>query len=85
MLNKNIKLDDINEDTFENYLDTANIPSPDLIIRTSGEQRISNFLLWQLAYSEFYFCDVLWPDFNVDELHKALESYKNRNRRFGGI
>lgn len=85
LLNKNIKLDDINEDTFENYLDTANIPSPDLMIRTSGEQRISNFLLWQLAYSEFYFCDVLWPDFNVDELHKALESYKNRNRRFGGI
>lgn len=85
LLNKNIKLDDINENIFEKYLDTKNIPSPDLMIRTSGEQRLSNFLLWQLAYSEFYFCNVLWPDFNVNELHKALESYKNRDRRFGGI
>ena len=64
-------------------LDTADMPDPDLLIRTSGEERLSNFLLWQLAYSEFYFADVLWPDFNKDELVKAIEAYNGRDRRFG--
>lgn len=67
----------------ESELTTANLPPPDLFIRTSGEQRISNFLLWQLAYSELYFTDVLWPDFNAEELNKALDYYANRERRFG--
>lgn len=67
----------------ENTLATANLPLPDLFIRTSGEQRLSNFLLWQLAYSELYFSDVLWPDFNAEELYKALDYYANRERRFG--
>ena len=80
-----IKPDAINEEIFDNYLDTKNIPAPELMIRTSGEQRISNYLLWQLAYSEFYFTDVLWPDFNKDELIKAIEFYNSRDRRFGGI
>ena len=71
------------EEQFSSYLDTADIPDPDLIIRTSGEQRISNFLLWQIAYSEFYFTDTPWPAFNRDELEKALEYYRNRDRRFG--
>ncbi|MCR4792328.1 MAG: di-trans,poly-cis-decaprenylcistransferase [Lachnospiraceae bacterium] len=66
-------------------LDTAGMPDPDLLIRTCAEERISNFLLWQLAYSEFYFADVAWPDFNEAELDKALESYASRTRRFGGL
>lgn len=69
----------------ESYLDTAGIPDPDLLIRTSGEQRLSNFLLWQLAYAEFYFTDVHWPDFDGKELEKAIEAYNKRERRFGGI
>ena len=69
---------------FEKYLDTAGIPAPDLLIRTSGEQRLSNFLLWQLAYTEFYFTDVHWPDFSKEELIKACEAYSARDRRFGG-
>ena len=73
----------ITGDVFENYLDTAGIPDPDLMIRTSGELRISNFLLWQLAYTEFYFTDVAWPDFNRKELIKAIEKYNGRDRRFG--
>ncbi|MCF2642287.1 MAG: isoprenyl transferase [Lachnospiraceae bacterium] len=76
---------DISEETFEHYLDTKDIPDPDLLIRTSGEQRLSNFLLWQLAYSEFYFTDVPWPDFSPEELKKAVESYGNRERRYGGL
>ncbi|WP_321390452.1 undecaprenyl diphosphate synthase family protein [uncultured Desulfuromusa sp.] len=64
-------------------MDTGDIPEPDLLIRTSGEVRISNFLLWQTAYSEFYFTDVLWPDFNAAELRKALDDYRRRKRRFG--
>lgn len=80
-----VSLDDINEKTFNNYLDTAGIPDPDLLIRTSGEQRLSNFLLWQLAYSEFYFTEVFWPDFNKDELIKAIEFYNSRDRRFGAL
>ena len=75
----------IDEGLFETYLDTAGIPDPDLMIRTSGEQRLSNYLLWQLAYSEFYFTDVLWPDFTKEELVKAIEYYNGRERRFGGV
>lgn len=78
-------VDDISENLFAGYLDTKGIPDPDLLIRTSGEERLSNFLLWQLAYSEFYFTDVLWPDFNKKELQKAIEYYNNRDRRFGGV
>lgn len=77
--------EDITEDVFASYLDTAGIPDPDLLIRTSGEQRLSNYLLWQLAYSEFYFTDIPWPDFNKTELEKAIEQYNRRDRRFGGI
>ncbi|MBD5465593.1 MAG: isoprenyl transferase [Lachnospiraceae bacterium] len=73
----------ISEELFEGYLDTKGLPDPDLLIRTSGEQRISNFLLWQLAYTEFYFTDVLWPDFTKEELLKAVEAYANRDRRYG--
>lgn len=80
-----INLEDIDEALFTNYLDTKGIPDPDLLIRTSGEQRLSNFLLWQLAYTEFYFTDVLWPDFNKKELMKAVEYYNSRDRRFGRI
>ena len=81
----NLKKEDITEDTFKNYLDTKELPDPDLLIRTSGEERLSNFMLWQLAYTEFYFTDVLWPDFNKKELKKAIEYYNGRDRRFGGI
>ena len=72
-------------DVFEGYLDTKDLPDPDLLIRTSGEQRLSNYLLWQLAYSEFYFTDVPWPDFDEKELKKAIAEYENRDRRYGGI
>ncbi|MBU5459819.1 isoprenyl transferase [Anaerostipes sp. MSJ-23] len=82
---RNLKKEDITEDTFKNYLDTKELPDPDLLIRTSGEERLSNFMLWQLAYTEFYFTDVLWPDFNKKELKKAIEYYNGRDRRFGGI
>ena len=74
----------INEYLFKRYLDTSDIPDPDLLIRTSGELRISNFMLWQLAYTEMYFTDVYWPDFDKAELEKALEYYANRDRRYGG-
>lgn len=73
----------VTEKDFENYLYSAGVPDPDLIIRTSGELRISNFLLWQSAYSEFYFTNVLWPDFKKAELYKAIESFSTRNRRYG--
>jgi len=80
------KLDPANvtEDTITNALDTSGTPDPELLIRTSGEERISNFLLWQIAYSEFYFSEMLWPDFNKTELQKAIYYYQNRERRFGG-
>jgi undecaprenyl diphosphate synthase len=81
--NGELKPEDINEDTIEQELDTAGLPAPDLMIRTSGEQRISNFLLWQLAYSELYFTSVPWPDFDKNELAKAVEAYNNRDRRYG--
>lgn len=77
--------DSIDEKLFESYLDTAGVPAPDLIIRTSGEQRISNFLLWQCAYAELDFPQVLWPDFNKDSLIEAVRRYNNRDRRFGGV
>lgn len=73
------------EELFASYLDTAEIPDPDLLIRTSGELRLSNYLLWQLAYSELYVTDCLWPDFNKEELVKAIEHYNRRERRFGGV
>ena len=76
---------DIDETVLAGYLDTADIPDPDLLIRTSGEQRLSNYLLWQLAYSEFYFTDVPWPDFHKEELERAIEAYNKRDRRFGGL
>lgn len=75
----------VTEQDIENYLDTAGIPDPDLLIRTSGEQRLSNFLMWQLAYTEFYFTPVAWPDFNKEELVKAIEKYNERDRRYGGV
>jgi undecaprenyl diphosphate synthase len=77
--------EDISESVFSSYLDTRELPDPDLLIRTSGEQRLSNYLLWQLAYSEFYFTDVPWPDFHKKELELAVEAYNNRDRRFGGV
>ncbi|HPI99052.1 MAG TPA: polyprenyl diphosphate synthase, partial [Synergistales bacterium] len=75
----------ISEDTFRDYLYLPDVPDPDLIIRTSGELRLSNFWLWQSSYSEFYFTDVLWPDFNEDEFDRALGSYNKRNRRYGSV
>jgi undecaprenyl diphosphate synthase len=80
-----IEADQMDEAMFDSYLDTAGIPSPDLLIRTSGEQRLSNFLMWQLAYTEFYFTDVPWPAFSKEELVKAIEKYNDRDRRFGGV
>ncbi len=73
----------VTEEVFSSYLDTAGVPDPDLLIRTGGELRISNFLLWQLAYTEFYFTDTAWPAFDRDELMKAIEAYTDRDRRFG--
>ena len=75
----------VEEETISNYLDTAGIPDPDLMIRTSGELRLSNYLLWQLAYTEFYFTYVPWPDFKRGELVKAIEKYNERDRRYGGV
>ena len=80
-----IEAGEITEETISKELDTADIPDPDLLIRTCGEQRISNFLLWQLAYTEFYFTPVPWPDFNRAELEKAIDAYNGRERRFGGL
>ena len=79
-----ISKEDISEELISSYLDTKDLPDPDLLIRTSGELRVSNFLLWQIAYSEFYITDTLWPDFDKEELLKAIESYSHRQRRFGG-
>jgi undecaprenyl diphosphate synthase len=76
---------DVDEKLFADYLYTSGIPDPDLVIRPSGEYRLSNFLLWQSSYSEFWYSDVLWPDFNKEHLYQALRDYQNRNRRFGGI
>ncbi|MBO6014767.1 MAG: isoprenyl transferase [Oscillospiraceae bacterium] len=76
---------ELTEDSFSSYLYSAGIPDPELIIRTGGEKRVSNFLLWQCAYSEFYYTDVLWPDFGPEELEKALEAFRIRERRFGAV
>ena len=75
----------ITEDVFTRYLMTNNMPDPDLLIRTSGEIRLSNFMLWQLAYTELWFTDVLWPDFNETHLLDAIEGYQKRARRYGGV
>ncbi len=80
-----LSVDDISEELISSRLDTAELPDPDLLIRTSGEIRLSNYLPWQLAYSEFYFCDILWPDFNKEELKKAIDYYNGRDRRYGGV
>lgn len=77
--------EELTEEVFLRYLDTKDLPDPDLLIRTSGELRLSNYLLWQLAYSEFYFTGVTWPEFDEKELQKAVETYENRDRRYGGI
>jgi undecaprenyl diphosphate synthase len=81
--NGKIDVNEINKETFKNYLYTSEMPDPDLLIRTSGEYRISNFLLWQMAYTELYFTNVLWPDFTKNDLFKAIASYQKRERRFG--
>lgn len=81
--NNEITIDEINEENFKKYLFTHDMPDPDLLIRTSGEMRLSNFLLYQLAYTEFYFTDIMWPDFKLEELLTAIQSYQNRKRRFG--
>ena len=83
VLDGQLSVDDITEDTVSQSLTTASIPDPDLLIRTGGELRISNYLLWQIAYSELYFCDTFWPDFNEADLHKAIADYQHRQRRFG--
>ncbi len=80
-----LNADDINEETLSSYLDTKDVPDPDLLIRTSGEERLSNYLLWQLAYSEFYFSEVPWPAFSVKNLDEAIEEFNNRNRRYGNV
>ena len=80
-----ISVDDIGDDLISSHLSTKESPDPDLVVRTSGEQRLSNFLLWELAYSEFYFADIHWPDFDEKELQKAIFAYQSRDRRFGGI
>ena len=80
-----LKPEEITEECFSEYLDTVEVPDPDLLIRTSGEQRLSNYLLWQLAYTEFYFTEVPWPAFTKEELAKAIEKYNGRDRRYGGV
>jgi len=85
IVSKNVSLEHINEQLIANHLYTADMPDVDLLIRTAGELRISNFLLWQAAYAEFYFTPVLWPDFNRAEMNKALKAYRERKRRFGGL
>ncbi len=83
--NEKVKLEDIDDKLFKSYLSTAQIPDPELLIRTSGECRISNFLLWQIAYTELYFTDILWPDFTKENLFEAVYDFQNRERRFGKI
>lgn len=85
ILAEGVRPESLNVSMFANYLYTEDIPDPDLIIRTGGEQRLSNFLLWQAAYSEYYFTSVLWPDFDHTEVSQAINDYKSRQRRFGGI
>lgn len=80
-----LKADELTEEVFGSFLDTADLPDPDLVIRTSGEKRTSNFLIWQAAYAEYVFMDVLWPDFNADVLAEAIVEYNTRERRYGGV
>jgi undecaprenyl diphosphate synthase len=82
-IDQELNINDINEETISNYLSTRNMPDPELLIRTSGEYRISNFLLWQIAYTELYFTEVLWPDFKKEDLYKAIVDFQSRERRFG--
>lgn len=81
----NVNIDDVDEDMISEHLYTSGMPDPDILIRPSGELRISNFLIWQCAYSEFWFSDIFWPDFRIEHLHKAIVDYQNRSRRFGGV
>ncbi len=83
IIDDNLSSEEINESIFKQYLNTNNVPNPELLIRTSGEYRISNFLLWQIAYSELYFTDILWPDFRGKDLIEAIKNYQKRERRFG--
>ncbi len=83
--NGNISIDDVNEETISSHLYTCGMPDPDIVIRPSGEYRLSNFLIWQCAYSEFWFSNIYWPDFRIEHLHKAIIDYQNRDRRFGGL
>ena len=85
VVRNNLKIEEINTDTFESFLQTKGIPDPELMIRTSGEHRISNFMLWQLAYAEFHFTSVLWPDFRKEHFLTAIQDFQNRERRFGGL
>lgn len=85
IIGQGVRAEDVTEEYFSSQLDTSGVPSPDLIIRTSGEKRISNFLLWQAAYSELYFTDTLWPDFSREEFLVALHDYQSRERRFGSV
>ena len=85
VVRNNLKIEEINADTFEGFLQTKGIPDPELMIRTSGEHRISNFMLWQLAYAEFHFTSVLWPDFRGKHFLTAIQDFQNRERRFGGL
>jgi len=85
VVNNEISIESITENTISESLYTKNLPDPDLLIRTSGEQRISNFLLWQLSYTEFYFTDIFWPEFTPEELYKAILEYQKRSRRFGKV
>lgn len=85
VVNSELSAEQITDEVIASHLDTAGVPDPDLLIRTSAEQRISNFLLWQLSYSEFYFPEVLWPDFTKDDLEKAIDFYNSRERKFGGL
>ena len=84
-MEEGIRPDDITEETISDHLDTAGIPDPDLLIRTSGEIRLSNYLLWQLAYTDIYVTACLWPDFDQEELEKAIMAYNRRDRRYGGV
>ena len=84
-VDKKISCEEIDEELFSRHLSLGNVLAPDLLIRTSGEKRISNFLIWDLAYSEFYFTPIFWPEFNKEQLHKAIKAYSQRNRRFGTI
>ena len=85
VLTNKINIEDIDENSIGNYLYTKDIPDPDFLIRTSGEHRLSNFLMYQASYTELYFTDILWPDFSKENFKEAIEEYSNRNRRYGGL